>query len=298
MKQRFLLAFLGLSLLLTACKKESATPAPTPPPTPTQPGDNDHILLGNPTNATANAAQGNNYFKDNIHYKLAYSSSRGIPVWVSWHLQQEDQGAVSRQDDFRPDVLPTSFYSVTPGSYSNSGFDRGHNTPSADRTNTVAANSSTFLMTNIIPQAPMMNQGPWEGLEDFARGALGSGNREAWIIMGNYGRGGKGTSGTLVNEIDNGNVAVPKMIWKVVVSIPKGNNDLSRIDTTAIVLAVNMPNDNTLYSTSTTGKNAWRNYLTTISAIEQASAAEGVTLNLLNNVNANVRAYLKGKRYY
>ncbi|WP_255412675.1 DNA/RNA non-specific endonuclease [Chitinophaga sp. S165] len=40
-------------------------------------------------------------------------------------------------------------------------MDRGHNCPSADRTSTTA-NSSTFLMTNMIPQAPQNNQQTWE----------------------------------------------------------------------------------------------------------------------------------------
>jgi endonuclease G, mitochondrial len=299
MKQTILLAFTALALVLSSCKKESTgtNPTPTPPVTPTQPADNDHILLGNPTNATTNAAIGSNYFKDNVYYKIAYNSARGIPVWVSWHLQSSDIGSTPRQDDFRPDALPSSYYAVTTSSYSNSGFDRGHNCPSGDRTSTVAANSSTFLMTNMIPQAPMLNQGPWEGLEDYTRNTLVGTANEAYIIMGNYGTGGRGSSGSY-NEIDNGNVTVPKMVWKVVVVIPKGSGDLARMDTTAKVVVVNMPNDNTLYSTTATGKNAWRNYITTINDLEAASATEGVTLSLLSSVNATVRTYLKQKRYY
>lgn len=297
MKQRWLVALLGLSLLMTACSKDenNNNPTPDPTPTPTQPGDNDHILLGNPTNATTNAAQGSNYFKDNVYYKLAYSSGRGVPVWVSWHLQSSDLGTTARQDDFRPDLLPSSYYAVTNSSYSGSGFDRGHNCPSADRTSSVAANSSTFLMTNMIPQAPNLNQGPWEGLEDYIRNTLVGTANEAYIIMGNYGTGGRNGSGTLVNEIDNGNVTVPKMVWKVAVIIPKGNNDLARMDTSATVLAVNMPNDNTLYTTS--NKTAWRSYLTTVNSLESAAAAQGVTLSLLGNVNATVRTYLKAKLF-
>lgn len=50
-------------------------------------------------------------------------------------------------------ALPEGWYKVTTSAYTGSGFDRGHNVPSADRTRTVADNSTTFLMTNIIPQA-------------------------------------------------------------------------------------------------------------------------------------------------
>ncbi|MBA2744747.1 MAG: DNA/RNA non-specific endonuclease, partial [Flavisolibacter sp.] len=221
---------LSILLVCASCKK-STDPITQPPPVTTGlPPDNDHILLGNPTNAQPNAGNGNNYLKDNIYYKLAYSSSRGIPVWVSWHLQSSDLGNTPRQDDFRPDVLPSSWYAVTTGSYSNSGFDRGHNCPSGDRTSSIAANSSTFLMTNIIPQATALNQGPWEGMEDFIRNSMVGTTNEAYIVMGNYGSGGRNATGWFTT-IDNGFVAVPKMIWKVAVVMPKGNNDLTRIDT-------------------------------------------------------------------
>jgi endonuclease G, mitochondrial len=297
MRKITLLCFTAALLVFTGCKKESA-PAPVPPVTnPVTPGDNDHILLGNPTNAQANAGMGNNYFKDYVYYKIAYSSSRGIPVWVSWHLQSSDVGSTPRQDDFRPDAsLPSSWYAVTNASYSNSGFDRGHNCPSGDRTSSVAANSSTFLMTNMIPQAPRLNQGPWEGLEDFIRNDMVGTSNEAFIIMGNYGTGGTATT-TVVNTIDNGFVTVPKMVWKVAVIMPKGNNDLSRLDTSAKVIVVNMPNDNNLYNTSVSGKSAWKNYVVSISQLEQAAATEGLTLDLLSAVNASVKTYLKNKKY-
>ena len=48
--------------------------------------------------------------------------------------------------------------SVSSTSYSGSGFDRGHNCPSADRTGSVADNTATFLISNMMPQAPRNNQ--------------------------------------------------------------------------------------------------------------------------------------------
>jgi endonuclease G len=217
---------------------------------------------------------------------------------VGWHLESSDLGSTPRQDDFRPDQLPSQWwYAVSHSSYTGSGFDRGHNCPSADRTSSVAANSSTFLMTNIIPQAPMLNQGPWAALEDHIRQNLVGNNNEAFILMGNYGEGGRGSAGE-ASTIDNGKVAVPKMVWKVALVIPKGNNDLQRIDTSATVLVVNMPNDNSLYSTSSTGRKAWRNYITTISALEAQANNNEVPLNMFNNIDSATRVYLKQKMYY
>ncbi|MBM3402326.1 MAG: DNA/RNA non-specific endonuclease, partial [Bacteroidetes bacterium] len=89
--------------------------------------------------------------------------------------------------------MSTSWYRVSSTSYCGSGFDRGHNCPSADRTSNVAANSSTFLMTNMIPQAPNHNRQTWANLEDYTRELLEAGN-EVFIVMGSYGSGGVGSN--------------------------------------------------------------------------------------------------------
>jgi len=276
---------------LSSCKKDKDDNV-TPPPAQLQ-SDNDHLLLGNPTNATTNAGNGNNYFKNNTYYKLAYSASRGIPVWVSWHLESSDIGSTPRQDDFRPDNLPASYYLVTSASYNSSGFDRGHNCPSGDRTSSVAANSSTFLMTNMIPQAPNLNQGPWEGLEDYLRNTLVGTSNEAFILMGNWGSGGKGSAGTVVTTIDNGNVTVPSTVWKLAVIIPKGNSDSSRISASATVLAVEMPNDNSMFTTS--NKTSWRNHTLTVRELETHANAAGVPLNFFTNLSPAIANALKDK---
>jgi endonuclease G, mitochondrial len=295
MRTKLLLASFTLFLFITSCKKP-VTDNTAPPPVVA--GDNDPLLFGNPTNAKTNAALSENYLLDQTYYKTAYSSSRAIPVWVAWHLQSEDIGSTARQDDFRGDPkLPSNWFRVESFNYNSSYFDRGHNCPSADRTASIAANSSTFLMTNIIPQAPMLNQGPWEGLEDYIRNTLVGTTKEAYIFMGNYGTGGYNGNNIAASSIDNGTVTVPKQVWKIVILIPKGNSDLARLDTSAISLVVDMPNDNRLYSTSTSGKAAWRNYLTTISALEQNAAGYGLTLDFLSGVNASVKAYLKAKKY-
>lgn len=285
---------------LSACDKGSddTTPPPVTPPTPTI-GDNDPILLGNPSGAVSNSVYSLNFLKNSTYYKIGYNEPRGISNWVAWHLQSEDLGSTPRQDDFRPDTdLPSAYYKVQTASYNSIGFDRGHNCPSADRTSSVAANSSTFLMTNMFPQAPNFNQGPWDGLENFIRTTLVGGNKEAYIVVGNSGSGGYNASGTLVTTVDAGRVTVPKKIWKVVLVIPKGNGDLARIDTAATVLAVNMPNNNLLYTTSGAGRDAWRNYLTTVANLEaDVNAAGDYYLDLFKSIPAATRSYLKAKLY-
>jgi len=57
-------------------------------------------------------------------------------------------------------------------------------------------------MTNILPQAPDNNQGPWKNLEDFERSLANDGN-ELCIIAGAFGSGGTGKKGAL-NKLAGG----------------------------------------------------------------------------------------------
>ncbi|MEY4135107.1 MAG: hypothetical protein RL386_1457, partial [Bacteroidota bacterium] len=222
-------------LAFSSCQKEE-----TETPQPTYLGAS-NLLMGNPSNAKPDIAQPENYLITRLQYALAYSRSRGSANWVSWYLGKEWLGEVDRQDNFRPDEsLPATWYRVVTSDYTNSGFDRGHQCPSGDRTITAEDNSQTFIMTNIIPQAPSHNQGPWAQLESYCRKLVREDN-ELYIIMGNYGFGGIG-SGGYREKLANGNITVPKYIWKVIVILPTGEEDLKRVSASTRVIAVNIIN--------------------------------------------------------
>ncbi len=298
-----LLALPAIAAFAFASCKKGSDPAPTPPtPPPPQVApvvttDNDPMLLGNPTNATTDILYPGNYFRNTGYFSLAYNNSRGSSNWVAWHLQSEDLGSAPRQDDFRHDAsLPPSFNFIDASAYSGSGFDRGHNCPSADRTSSVPANSSTFLMSNMIPQAPNLNQGPWDELENYTRTTLVGGNNEAYIYMGVTGSGGTSPNGTFTT-VNAGKVTVPATIWKVIIVFPKGNGDMARLSSNATVLAVSMPNENGLYTTSGPGRDAWRNYITTIQSIEASVGGNLPALNILRNVHDSIRNTLRNKRF-
>ncbi|WP_310390899.1 DNA/RNA non-specific endonuclease [Hymenobacter sp.] len=230
------------------------------------PGDN--LALGNPSGATSDPANANNYLLTHPEFTIGYHAARGIPTWVSWHIGRGDLGQAPRQDNFRPDpALPRPFYSVAPASYARSGFDKGHNCPSGDRTADLDANSATFLMTNMVPQAPQNNQQTWAHLEEYARSQVRRG-QEVYVVMGSYGRGGTGANG-FAQTLDQGRVTVPARIWKVMVILPEGPNDLQRLATEPAVrvLAVDTPNDNAL-------DHDWRRYLTSVDKIEEATGLD------------------------
>ena len=245
-------------------------PAPTPPVGNQTPGSTaaDNLLLGNPSGATSDPSNTTNYLYIHPQYATGYNAQRGLPVWTSWHVGRADLTRnAPRQNDFRADPgLPRQFYQVTPQSYAGSGFDKGHNCPSGDRTASLDDNSATFLMSNMVPQAPQNNQQTWARLEEYTRGQVEKG-QEAYVIMGSYGRGGTGKNGP-ASTLDQGRVSVPARIWKVVVFLPEGDNDLRRISAgQARVLAVDTPNDNT-------SSPQWTQYLTSVDKIEAASGLD------------------------
>lgn len=225
----------------------SPTPTPTPPPT-----SSEHLTMGNPSNAVTSVGQPLNYLMEKSQYAMSYNRDNGEANWVSWHLDNSWLGSAARQDDFRNDTtLPAGWYQVQATDYSGSGFDRGHMCPSADRTITVAANSATFLMTNMIPQLPANNQGVWANLESYCRTLVSQGN-ELYIVSGGQG---------LQYFIANGHVAVPAQTWKVIIVIANGTNDVGRVTTTTRTIAVVMPNSGSIGTD-------WRAYRVSVNQVE------------------------------
>jgi endonuclease G len=242
-----------------------------------------HLVLGNPSNATTDVANFTNYLLSKSQYVMSYHRDRGIPNWVAWHLDTTWIGSTPRQDDFRPDAtLPAGWYQVQSTDYSGSGFDRGHNCPSGDRTSSIANNSATFLMTNMMPQAPDNNQGPWEELESYSRTLANAGN-EMYIYAGGAGQGGTGSNGS-ANTVATGHVVVPSVTWKVIVVIPNGDNDTDRIGKTTRVIAVIMPNVQGIRTTP------WQNFRTNVREVEKLTG-----LNFFTNVRPQMRFLMKNR---
>lgn len=258
------------------------TKTPGTPGTPTPAVDNDNMMLGNPSNATADIVNVNNYWMVKTQYTLSYSSSKLTPNWTSWHLNSSDIGSAARQDDYRADVtLPTGWFEVDGNGYSKSGFDRGHMCPSADRTSSVANNSATFLMTNMVPQSPKNNEVTWENLESYSRTLVDAGN-ELYIISGPYGQGGTGSNGFANTTVAG--VVIPAQVWKIIVVLPNGDNDLSRITTSTRVIAVLMPNNQTVSS------QPWTYYRVSVDAIETLTGYD-----FLSNVPAAIQNVMEAK---
>lgn len=119
-------------------------------------------------------------------YTFSYRPSGKIARWVAYKLTRSDlSGAVDRSYTFAPDprLRTYGWPSATHADYRGSGYDRGHLLPSADRTDSEASNRSTFLYSNMAPQQPRLNRGPWKRLEEQLR-AQTSDYDTLYIVVG------------------------------------------------------------------------------------------------------------------
>ena len=271
------LLLLCLLLLTSSCTWFRPNQAPTPTQPFGRPRQPRHLLLGNPSKATADAlTNGNNYLINRPQYSLSYNNAKRIPNWVSWELNQSWIGDTPRRNTFRPDkALPDNWYKVTSSDYTRSGYDRGHMVPSADRDNNPENQTSTFLMTNIVPQAPDNNRGPWADLEDYCRDLVSQG-KELYITAGTYGN--QGTIGKTEK------IVIPKTIWKVIVVMNGPRRYPSDVGPRTRVIAVDMPN------TAGIKNDDWRKYLVTVDQIEQKTGYD-----LLRRVKPEVQARIENK---
>jgi endonuclease G, mitochondrial len=246
---------LGAILALDAFVHEPERP-PTPIAPQARPKASPHLLLGNPSKAKADARTSPlNFLLDRPQYSLSYNNARQIPNWVSWELSQFWVGPTPREDNFRPDpLLPPYWVQVVPEDYSRTGYDRGHMVPSADRDNNPENQSSTFVMTNIVPQTPDNNRGPWAKLEEYCRKLVAQG-KHLYIIAGPYGQ--QGTIGGLGKTI-----TVPESVWKIVVILDQPVRSASEIKA-AKIIAVEIPN---IQGIKTEG---WGKYRVTIDQLER-----------------------------
>jgi len=200
-------------------------------------------LLGNPSNAGTDS---DNYLLVKPYFTLSYNNSRGEPNWVSWRVTENDLGDAPRKQTFDADeTLPAGSNIVRTSDYSGSGFDRGHMCPHSDRAANQDMSYATFVMTNIIPQAPNVNRKAWAQLEVYCRDLVKRHNR-LYVLSGPIGRGGTGSKG-FAESLPKGQVTVPAECWKVIVVVPEDGSPESAASISASdrVIAVDMPNDQT-----------------------------------------------------
>jgi len=238
------------------------------------------MQLGDPSDARPDRNNHEDYLIQRSVLAEDYDDEHGEPNWVSWDLTADDMGPAKRTPVFHPDSeLPASFHHIKSAEYKQSGFDRGHMCPSADRTDNATDNGMVFAMSNIIPQTKDNNEGIWEHLESYCRQQAQSGN-ELLIICGPAGFDG--------SKIPNGPVLIPSQTWKIIVEVPIGlGSILSRISSATRVIAVDIPNIVGVRN------DPWQKYVVSVNKIEALTGYHFFTA-LAPNLAAVLKAKVDG----
>lgn len=117
-------------------------------------------------------------------YAVGYSPVLNHPIWAAYSVP------VAKVLEAAPKRPPFVADPEVPGSpgpelYTNSGYDRGHMAPNSVIATRFGkkAQEETFLMTNISPQLPVLNRGPWRVLEQMIANELSEIGDTLWVIV-------------------------------------------------------------------------------------------------------------------
>ena len=142
-------------------------------------------------------------------YAVGYSFYYKAPIWVSYRLTEAsvtpDNGRGG--DPFAEDeMLPVEARS-TLWDYKYSGWDRGHMAPRAAMDSTPALRDESFLMSNMTPQHPRLNQAGWRDLEAYVRD-LAIEYDEIYVVTGALFKG--------INRTIGKGVHIPSHVYKAI----------------------------------------------------------------------------------
>lgn len=185
---------------------------------------------------------------ENDASRVGFSVSTRTPLWVSYRLFEVAEAT----ETARPNVRFARDTRVgiddrDHDSYTNSGYDRGHMAPSSPigRCYGEDAQIGTFIVTNICPRGPGLNQRAWERFEHRESQDYASWFGQIWV-----------TTGPIFDEAEceelTLDVRIPSAFYKIVVAETDGSWE---------ALAIVMPN-------ARTERSRIRECVTTVDEIE------------------------------
>lgn len=151
-------------------------------------------------------------------YSLSYHEAFEQAEWVAYELKKNQ---VVYTDYKRPyfeqdEAIKTK--SAHWRNYKESGYDRGHLCPAADRKYTKAAFTETFLTSNISPQEHEFNSGIWNRLEQKVR-YWAKKYDGVYVVTG-------GILEKNLKRIGHEDVAVPNYFYKILLDNTEGNTKM------------------------------------------------------------------------
>lgn len=157
-------------------------------------------------------------FIHHFGHVLLYSTKHNTPIWVGWTLTSEHSyGDVPRGKKFWADPKIPSEYRVDWYEYKESGYDRGHMCPAGDNKWDEQAMYDSFYMSNMCPQNPTLNGGPWKDLEESCR-KWSQTEGSLYIVCGPVYKSSRPEKIGIEHSVD-----VPDGFYKVVLSLRMGN---------------------------------------------------------------------------
>jgi endonuclease G, mitochondrial len=142
---------------------------------------------------------------ENDSYLVDFNVSRRIPNWTYYTLNESmTVGKFSKPSNFKSDTRLQN-PPLRHDDYTHSGYNRGHLKPAGDSKLSEKDYKDSFLMTNVVPQNPQMNQQIWKELEELNR---------SWVR--HYGQLHiiTGTSTSTIDSIGENTIHVPSALWK------------------------------------------------------------------------------------
>lgn len=219
-------------------------------------------------------------------YLLSYNKFTRNANWVAWKIESSQLGTSGRSNNFVQDLDLENYlaksdtpnlHAVDQTEYRGSCFDRGHQIPSADRTDTAENNQTTFMMSNMAPQTPYLNRVIWAHLEQYTRDMVQKEGKVAYVITGPIYDQDFGKIGP------NKDISVPSSEFKIIVFL-NHNQNLQDISASTDMVSVIMPNtlqdgsapvDRTELckapAVTPLDRNDWVKYKTTVNQIEKLS---------------------------
>lgn len=151
---------------------------------------------------------------DRGEFRIGWSPSLRHPVWVAYHVPRTASHEAGKRPNFQKDKGVAS--SPQPKDYANSGYDRGHMVPNHAIVTRFGPEIQrrTFQMTNVAPQRPGLNRGPWREMEQRVSDLWTSAYGEIWVIAGTI-PPAPGQSRSKLGQTD---INVPEQFYMVIAS--------------------------------------------------------------------------------
>ncbi|MGB0896356.1 MAG: DNA/RNA non-specific endonuclease [Flavobacteriaceae bacterium] len=103
------------------------------------------------------------------YYSLSYNEAHEQAEWVAYELNKSHLSSNQYKRPYFISDQRVTTKSADWRNYKNSGYDKGHLCPAADRKFSKTAHDNTFLTSNITPQRHDFNSGIWNRLEQKTR---------------------------------------------------------------------------------------------------------------------------------